>query len=220
MYFEGTQMPDELGYFGGFVFPTGFEVPPGGEIGSDIHVFNDHTYCCQMGNKVCATGEPPAELAPQCLAWHQKRVGTRSKDAERLGLPLIISEFGACLGTPACVTEITQVAETCDDYLVGWGYWQYKPYGDLTTSAGTGSEGFYSPNGDLLTDKVKALARSYFMNTQGVPLSMSFRDNVFEGSYIAMSQKASPNASTVVYVGDLWFPEGGCTEVTEAETGR
>uniref|UniRef100_A0A7S3WR06 Uncharacterized protein n=1 Tax=Strombidinopsis acuminata TaxID=141414 RepID=A0A7S3WR06_9SPIT len=58
------------------------------------------------------------------------------------------------------------------------------------------------------------------MNTQGVPLSMSFRDNVFEGTYIAMSQKASPNASTVVYVGDLWFPNGGCTEVTEVETGR
>jgi len=47
------------------------------------------------------------------------------------------------------VTEITQVASTCDEYLVGWGYWEYKPYADLTTTAGTGSEGFYNNDGSL-----------------------------------------------------------------------
>jgi len=49
---------------------------------------------------------------------------------------------------------------------------------------------------------------------------MSFRDNVFEGTYVAMSQKSAPDAATVVYVGDLWFPNGGCTEVTEVSSGR
>lgn len=107
MYFEGAEQPDILGYFGGKVFHTGFQTPPGGEIGSDLHVFNDHTYCCQKSSTICATGEPLPEDAPECLAWHQKRINTRVQDAERLGVPLIMSEFGACLGTDACITEIT-----------------------------------------------------------------------------------------------------------------
>lgn len=86
-------------------------------------------------------------------------------------VPLIFSEFGACLNSTACVTEITQLTETCDDNLVGWAYWEYKPFGDLTTSAGTGSEGFYNNDGTLQTGKVQALARSYFMKTQGLPLT-------------------------------------------------
>mmetsp|Transcript_3772 Transcript_3772/g.2494 ORF Transcript_3772/g.2494 Transcript_3772/m.2494 type:complete len:117 (+) Transcript_3772:1420-1770(+) len=58
------------------------------------------------------------------------------------------------------------------------------------------------------------------MNTQGIPLTMSFEDNIFEGTYIAVASESKPDASTVVYVGDLWFPNGGCTEVTEVETGN
>jgi hypothetical protein len=52
---------------------------------------------------MCATGEPPLDQAQKCLDWHKKRIGTRSKDAESYGIPLIISEFGACLGSEACV---------------------------------------------------------------------------------------------------------------------
>lgn len=58
MWFEPTPLPDEMGILGGIVFPVGFEVPPGGEIGSPNHVLNDHTYCCQMSMSECANGEP------------------------------------------------------------------------------------------------------------------------------------------------------------------
>jgi len=51
------------------------------------------------------------------------------------------------------VTEITQVADVCDhgvaDGIVGWSYWQYKTYHDLTTSAGDRSEGFFNNDGTL-----------------------------------------------------------------------
>ena len=46
MWFEPGQYPDEIGILGGIVRPVGFEKPPGGEIGSNKHVLNDHTYCC------------------------------------------------------------------------------------------------------------------------------------------------------------------------------
>jgi len=51
--------------------------------------------------------------------------------------------------------------------LVGWAYWEFKTYKDLTTSAKTGSEGFYNNDGTLQDYKVKALARTYNMLSQG-----------------------------------------------------
>jgi hypothetical protein len=53
---------------------------------------------------------------------------------------LIVSEFGACFDSEECVREITQVADLCDQAnAIGWAYWQFKYYKDLTTTAGTGS---------------------------------------------------------------------------------
>lgn len=86
----------------------------------------------------------------------------------------MISEFGACMTEANCVQEIEQVAQVSDEYLVGWGYWQFKFFEDLTTSAGTGSEGFYNSDGTLQEWKVKALARTYLPFTQGVLTRQNF----------------------------------------------
>ena len=93
---------------------------------------------------MCATGEPAEDMGPQCQAWHHDRINTRAVDAAGLGIPLIISEFGACYGSDVCAREIGQVADECDKVLAGWAYWEFKIYKDLTTTAGTGSEGFYN----------------------------------------------------------------------------
>ncbi len=68
---------------------------------------------------MCPNGEPPLERADECKAWHEKRVSTRSDDAKRYGIPLIITEFGACLGSESCLMEINAVADVCDTHLVG-----------------------------------------------------------------------------------------------------
>jgi endoglycosylceramidase len=98
---------------------------------------------------MCANGEPPLARAPECLVWHENRIGTRAEDAERYGVPLIYTEFGACLDSATCAQEIKSVTDVCDEHLVGWAYWQFKNYADLTTSAGTQSEGFYNNDGSL-----------------------------------------------------------------------
>ena len=104
MWFEPVPSPDEMGIGPGFVFPVGFKTPPGGEIGSNTHVLNDHTYCCQMSGSECVigNGEPQIADADKCLAWHENRLGTRAKDAERLGVPFMVTEFGACLTEGPC----------------------------------------------------------------------------------------------------------------------
>ncbi len=106
MFFEAAEFPDEIGltHDFGIVNHLGFTEAPGGVDHLDVQVLNDHTYCCQLSASMCSVGgEPPLSEAETCLGWHKKRIGTRSEDAERYGLALIISEFGACMGSDACV---------------------------------------------------------------------------------------------------------------------
>jgi len=63
MWFEPATFPDVSKSFGGIITEVGFQTPPGGEIGSNKHVLNDHTYCCQLNHTVCAKGEPSTDLA-------------------------------------------------------------------------------------------------------------------------------------------------------------
>lgn len=172
MFFEPGQFPDEIP---GIVFHLGFKTPPGGQIGSPTHVLNDHTYCCQLNPSICAeTGEPGPETAQKCFEWHTQRITKRDQDAQKLGIPLIISEFGACMDSDNCAREVDQVADVCDDALASWAYWEFKPFHDLTTSAGDRSEGFYNKDGTLEVAKVKSLVRTYVKKAQGKLEKMSF----------------------------------------------
>ena len=147
---------------------------------------------------MCATGEPPLERSQECLGWHKLRVGTRFRDAQRYNVPLIISEFGACTASMACAQEIKSVGDTCDEYQVGWAYWEYKKYKDLTTTAGQSSEGIYEDDGTLQVNKVKALARTYLKAIQGTPKFMKF--NADNGVYNAMfTYDATINGASILF---------------------
>jgi endoglycosylceramidase len=63
MFFEPAEFPDEIGILGGLVFHLGFTEPPGGAENTNLHVLNDHTYCCQLSADMCSTGEPPLDKA-------------------------------------------------------------------------------------------------------------------------------------------------------------
>lgn len=165
MWFEPNQFPDSIGVGKGYLFPVGFETPPGADIGSPFHVLNDHSYCCAAGATVCKGGEPTADRKDFCADYHNRKLALRDKDAKRLGVPLFISEFGACLTEENCVPEIDAVANAADRYAAGWAYWEFKEYADLTTTASTGAEGFYEHDGTLQNWKVKALARTYLQYT-------------------------------------------------------
>lgn len=102
-------MPGSLPIGDGLTAPVGYHHPPGGDIGSTHHVLNDHTYCCAVVPSACEDEEPLASKADICLAWHENKLGTRAADAKRLGIPLFISEFGACFTDGPCQQEINQV---------------------------------------------------------------------------------------------------------------
>ena len=196
LFFEPIQ-GDLLPLLGGMVFPVGFNDTPGGASYNDRQILNDHSYCCQAGAEVCATGEPLISDSKMCKMFNSARVTTRAIDAKNLNVGLIISEFGACLDSEACVNEITSVTEACDDNLVGWAYWMFKGFGDFTTSANL-QEGFYN-NQTLQVGKVKALARTYVQAYQGNPISIKF--NTATG-YFSTTFALDPNvkAPTVLFI--------------------
>jgi hypothetical protein len=57
---------------------------------------------------------------------------------------------------------------------VGWAYWEFKKFRDLTTTAGQSSEGVYEDDGTLQINKIKALARTYAKAIQGTPVMTRF----------------------------------------------
>ena len=114
-------------FFGGLVAETGiYEAPSQG-------VLDEHLYCCHMEGGICDDGEIPLSRLAECKLYHEKKLATRKRDASRLKVPIMISEWGACSDSLACATELNNVQDVMDEYAASWAYWQMKDFGDFTT---------------------------------------------------------------------------------------
>ena len=104
------------------------------------------------------------------------------------------------------------MTSVADENLVGWAYWQLKQYGDITTAAGTSSEGFYNKDGSLQDWKVKALTRSYPMFTQGELKSLKF-DTETASLEVGFVLDTKIEAPTVIYQNKEYWCTGaaGCS---------
>jgi hypothetical protein len=99
------------------------------------------------------------------------------------------------------------VTDVCDEHLVGWSYWQFKNFGDLTTTAGSQSEGYYNRDGTLQVNKVKVLARTYLSLTQGELLNMHFNTTNanFKTTFRVNTDIKEP---TIIYSNqEYWYPQ-------------
>jgi hypothetical protein len=91
----------------------------------------------------------PLDMIPTCKKNHQKLITTRVKDAQRLGVPFILPEYGACADSLNCALEIRALTEAADESVIGWAYWSFKQFDDPTTVAGNLSEGLYNKDGSI-----------------------------------------------------------------------
>lgn len=121
MAFEPTPLlPDAISN-------VGFQTPPGGEINSNHHIMNDHTYCCGPMTTIC---NEPSKNGLEIEFWKtfcnyfiEYKIMRFGQDIDRLKIPLLLSEFGACTDVDPCITEITQVTENVDKIVGSWAYW-------------------------------------------------------------------------------------------------
>ena len=139
---------------------------------------------------MCKEGEPNLYSSQNiCPKFHKNKIRKNIKDSINLKVPLIISEFGACSDSESCYNEIISVVKQCSKNLISWAYWNYKPYGDHTTSAIqiVEKEGIFNKDGSVQFNKEKSLSLSYVQFYQGIPLifnysSLDFRN--FETVFI------------------------------------
>ena len=186
---------------------TGFPETPGGTDYLNRQALNDHSYCCQANPDVCATGEPPLDKKEFCAAFAMQKATKRAENAATFGVPLIFTEFGACYAGMECFNEISSTADACDSVMASWLYWQYKSYGDWTTTGGA-AEGMFNEDGTPQALKVKAITRTYMQRYQGTPLTTYF--NTKDGGYATTwTMDSSITVPSKFYTNNAdWYPNG------------
>ena len=178
MLFEPIPFPDTLPLFGGFALDTFSKTPVENTIRKQM--FNVHSYCCAADQNICKDGEPKLSDAKKCSEFHDRKLKKNKQQAKDIGVPVIITEFGACSASEACYQEMLGFEKAADKYLTSWAYWMYKAYHDHTTTAPQNQEGIFNEDGTLQSYKEKALSRTYIQYYQGVPLEIFFNDETNE----------------------------------------
>lgn len=216
-FFETVPFPDTLPFFGGKVVSEIHDTPAGHDY-KDKQVLNLHSYCCQAGAEICANGEPSLEHAKTiCPKFHDMKITHHKKTAEKLGIPLIITEFGACSDSEACYHEMKSFVEVAEEHSVSWTYWMYKPFGDHTTTASEHTEGIFLETGNPQSFKIKALTRPYVQAFQGSPVTSKFdlKSSKFNSSFIFDSKIEHP--SVIYFNQEIFYESGYNVKITDKE---
>ena len=220
LYFENSPIPDTLPIFGGLVWGTMKEKPSDDDT---PQVYNFHSYCCVAGANVCTNGEASLKDSLNlCTKYHRNKFKTEIENAkENLHVPLFLSEFGACSDSQACYNEIMNVVTLCEENFISWSYWNYKPYGDHTTSAivMVEYEGIFSSDGSVQTIKEQGLSRAYVQYYQGKPIDFKFEEESstdFETSFEYHADISEP--TVLFYNKEFFYGKGYKIEVINDET--
>ena len=209
LFFENTPVPDTLPIFGGLFLGKMADKPGGDEV---PQVYNFHTYCCLAGADTCAHGEADFETSIKvCPKFHRKQFEKEIETANNLNVPMFLSEFGACSDSKACYNEIISVIKLTEENFISWSYWNYKPYGDHTTSAieMVSYEGIYNDDGTVQKMKEKGLSRGYVMYYQGKPIDFKYETNSetnFETDFEYHNSITEP--SVLYYNKDFFYKKG------------
>ena len=220
LYFENTPIPDTLPIMGGLVWGT-MKEKPGDD--NEPQVYNFHSYCCVSGANACENGEASLKNSLNlCPKFHKNKFRTEMDNARNnLHVPMFVTEFGACSDSQACYNEIMNVISICEENFISWSYWNYKPYGDHTTTAIqlVEYEGIYNPDGTIQTIKEKSLSRAYVPYYQGLPIDFKFEEGSstnFETSFEYHSDIEAP--TVLFYNKDFFYANGYKIEVINDET--
>jgi len=217
--FESAPFPNTMPFFGGKVI-GGFTETPAGSQYLDRQAFNMHSYCCAARYDVCAKGEPQlVDALGICVDFHKHKIVKHKQQAADLGIPFIVTEFGACSSSLACYHEMKNVVSAAEESLVSWLYWNYKPYGDFTTTADSKYEGMFLPSGEPQEYKLKALTVTYIQSYQGDPIISKF--NPVDVSYVSkFVYDPKVEEASVLYLHKEVFYANGFVVVISDDVGK
>ncbi len=188
-------------------WPSGFTQGPGGESYNDRQMLAYHVYCPTSG------GSAVKQLA--CDAIDDFFFAIRSRDAERMGLGMIMTEFGAAEDIKSDIQQLIRTTQVADKYKQSWMYWQFKYYQDITTCTPQG-ESLYQDDGSVCMDKLNVLSRTYPQAVAGniQEYSYNVQTKDFELKFNPVSgdsftEVGSKGHQSVVYVNkEMTYPHG------------
>ena len=219
-YIENTFFPDTYPFLGGLTL-SGLKEKPYKKYN---YVYNTHSYCCSAGLNVCyENGEPKLNYKRFCERFNKRKILHDLKYAKKMNTSLFLSEFGACSDSYACYNEIMSVVKVCEENLVSWAYWNYKPFGDHTTSAikNVELEGMFYKNGSLQKIKEESLSRAYVQYYQGEPYYFKYVDenyNMFETKFVY--DKYIDKNTRIYFNRNLHYKDGYILIVTNEKDRR
>jgi endoglycosylceramidase len=149
---------------------TGLTEGPGGVDYNNRQAFSYHVYCIDVTKQ----GDPKSDLV--CDIDDALFISSRYEEARKKKFGgMMLTEFGAISNSTEGINEITRITALADEYLQSWSYWQFKKYQDLTTAASPATtESFYTEDGELEINKVRALSRSYAQAIAGIVIVNCF----------------------------------------------
>jgi hypothetical protein len=95
---------------------------------------------------ICDNGDIPAHKLDECKVFDHRKMALRKSDAEKLGVPLMISEWGACSDSETCYKYMMNSLDVMDEFVASHTYWMMKGFGDFTTVSDA-VQGIYMPDG-------------------------------------------------------------------------
>ncbi len=171
---------------------TDFGYPFAVHVGAANQGLSYHVYCGQ-----------PIRPDP-CRTQEAQALANGVRNAADNHAAALVTEFGAT----DRLDILRRVADGADAMGVGWLYWQYKTYGDPTTSAageGPDAESLVTPAGAVKAAKVRELARAYPARIAGRGARWSYRAS--DGRF-SLRWTAARLADTVVALPRLAYPRG------------
>jgi endoglycosylceramidase len=183
---------------------NGFTAAPGPAEYNDRQVLAYHIYC------------PMDNASPVlCDAIDDVFFQLRRKDSSRLGVGMIMTEFGAAEDIKNDLLKMASLMDLADRHQQSWMYWQFKYYQDITTITPEG-ESLYNADGTICEDKMKILSRTYPQATAGKLISYRFNveSKRFEMSYApfakeSFAKKDKAGLTTDIYTNrQMSYPHG------------
>ena len=176
---------------------TGFTEVPGGEAYQNRSVLSFHYY------------DPPNHPMPV-------HFNSRKDDMDRLHTGGMLTEFNCAsinvtqpggkwtsgLGSTNTMVETTDL---CDDHLLSWIGWEYKPYYPITGA----SYSVWRPDGSINSEFLATLARTYPTEVAGRTQGFSFNNSTAEFWLNYTTTPASSVQNSTVYLHELYhYPNG------------
>ena len=150
-----------------------------------------------------------------CELYDDFYFNLRDEDYKAIGGGVFLTEFGADSDGKESTDEITWMMDSVEKLgQTSWTYWQYKYYNDYTTADMPAyTESLWFGDGNLQIHKIKALSRTYMLETCGIPLSSKFNATTGDFSFSYEYNKCTSKQSLLFLNEELIYTKGFSIEV-------